>query len=213
LPVNPTVTIISSDAGKIAAIQELGATAAIGNVNNPDFLTQAFRGADAVYTMVPPNFGVPDYRAYIGDIGRIYAKAIRAARVSRVVNLSSLGADLPGGTGPIAGLHDVEEALNALDGVAVRHLRAGFFYINFYHDVDMIEKMGIQGSNYSADTRLVLVHPGDIADAASEEIQKPFTGKTIRFVTSDDRKMGEVTAILGAAKNIRRNFFRQRKRH
>jgi len=124
--------------------------------------------------MVPPNFGVPDYREYIGDTGRIYAEAIRAAGVSRVVNLSSLGADLPGGTGPIAGLRDVEEALNALDGVAVRHLRAGFFYVNFYNDVDMIKKMGVQGSNYSGNARLVMVHPEDIVEAVSEEIQRPF---------------------------------------
>ncbi|HMH24082.1 MAG TPA: NAD(P)H-binding protein [Puia sp.] len=193
------VTIISSSADKAPAIAAFGASAAIGSVSDLTFLTRAFSGADVVYTMVPPNFGVADYRVYIGSIGLIYADAIRAAGVSRVVNLSSLGAELPGGAGPISGLYDVEQALDALDGVAVRHLRAGFFYYNFFHDVDMIKNMGILGSNYGADTRLLLVHPADIADAASEEVLRPFTGKSIRYVVSDERSTGEIAGILGAA--------------
>ncbi|HXB32156.1 MAG TPA: NAD(P)H-binding protein, partial [Puia sp.] len=140
------VTVVSSKKEKTAEIQAMGANAAIGSVADVAFLTIAFSGADAVYTMVPPNFAATNWRGYISGVGNNYAKAIKASGVKKIVNLSSIGAHLPEGTGPIKGLYDVEHTLDALDGVAVKHLRAGFFYNNFYANVNMIKHMGILGS-------------------------------------------------------------------
>ncbi|HTE01427.1 MAG TPA: NAD(P)H-binding protein [Mucilaginibacter sp.] len=193
------VTIISSNADKAADIEALGARAAIGLISDADFLTQAFSGADVVYTMVPPDFSVVDYRKYVRDITNNYVEAIQKNDITRVVNLSSIGADVDGGTGQISGIHDGELIWNALDNVAVKHLRAGFFYTNLYGNIPMIKNMGIIGSNYGSATRLVMVHPEDIAAAAAEELQTPFTGKSVRFVTSDDRLVSEVASVLGAA--------------
>jgi uncharacterized protein YbjT (DUF2867 family) len=193
------VTIISSKADKTADIEALGAIAAIGSVTDVGFLTKAFTGADAIYTMVPPNFGASDYRKYIAEIGENYAQAIKKAGIKKVVNLSSIGAHLDGGTGPIAGLHDVENIFSKLDGVAVKHLRAGFFYVNFLHDIPMIKNAGFMGSNYGTNANLVMVHPDDIADAATEELQGSFTGKNIRYVTSDEHPISEVVKTLGTA--------------
>jgi len=193
------VTVVSSKADKIAKIEALGAKAAIGLVSDAAFLTKAFTGADAVYTMIPPNFGAADYRKYVGDTAKTYAEAIKNAGVTRVVNLSSIGADIDGGTGQISGNHDAELILNALEGVAVKHIRAGFFYVNFLANIGMIKQLGFIGSNYDASTRLIMVHPNDIAAAVAEELQQPITGKDVRYVISDERTTGEVAAILGAA--------------
>jgi len=193
------LTIISSNADKIPAIEALGATAAIGLVTDVDFLTKAFTGADAVYTMVPPNFGASNYREYVGSIGKNYAEAVAKAGVSRVVNLSSIGAHLNAGTGPIAGNHDVELELNKLSNVAVKHLRAPFFYVNFLSNIDMIRHMGILGANYPATARLVMVHPEDIAAVAAEELLQEFTGKSVHYLVSDDRTLGPIATVLGTA--------------
>lgn len=193
------VTIISSDAAKVKAIEALGATAAIGSVEDVAFLTEAFSGKDAIYTMVPPNFGAPNIREFISGTGKKYTEAIKASGVKRVVNLSSIGAHLDGGTGPISGLHDVEQIYSQLDGVAVKHLRPAFFYTNFFGNVDMVKHAGILGSNYSAETPLVLVHPNDIAAVAAEELQQSFTGKSVRYIASDESTGAEVAGVLGAA--------------
>ena len=193
------VTVISSSPEKREAIEAAGATAAIGSVTDVPFLTQSFTGADVVYTMVPGNFGSADYRKYHEDTGRGYAEAIRSAGVKKVVNLSSIGAELSSGTGPIAGLHDVEEVLNKLEGVDVQHLRAGFFYTNYFNDIHMIKGSGIMGANYSADSRLVLVHPDDIAAAAASAIQGESKGKQVTYVASDERVVSDIVAALGAS--------------
>ncbi|MHA4896815.1 NAD(P)H-binding protein [Pedobacter sp. PWIIR3] len=193
------ITIISSDEDKRSAIEELGATAAIGSVEDVAFLTEAFSGKDAIYTMVPPNYGATDVRGFISGVGKKYAEAIKSSGVKQVVNLSSIGAHLDSGTGPIAGLHDTENAYAELSDVAVKHLRAAYFYINFLANIDMIKHAGILGSNYSAETLLVLVHPVDIATAAAEEFEKGFTGQSIRYVASDESTAGEVAKALGSA--------------
>lgn len=196
------VTIISSNAAKAREIEELGATAAIGSVEDVAFLSTAFAGKDAIYTMVPPNFGASNIREFISSVGEKYAAAIKASGVKKVVNLSSIGAHLDGGTGPISGLHDVEQTYSKLDGVEVKHLRPAFFYVNFFGNADMIKHAGILGSNYGAETPLVLVHPNDIAAVAAEELQTGFEGgdlKSVRYIASDESTAGNVAKVLGAA--------------
>lgn len=193
------VTIISSDSKKASDIEALGAKAAIGSVSDVAFLTDAFKGADAIYTMVPPNWGVSNYRQYISETGKNYLEAIRASGVKRVVNLSSIGAHLSGGTGPIAGLYDVEHTLNTMDGIAIKHLRAGIFYINFFFDMGIIRSMGIIGNNYGEKNKLIMVHPRDIAAVAAQELQGSFEGKSHRYIVSDELEISEIVKILGTA--------------
>jgi uncharacterized protein YbjT (DUF2867 family) len=193
------VTIISSSADRAAAIEAMGATATTGSVEDVVFLTKAFTGADVVYTMVPPHYGAGDVKQHITNIGKNYAAAIQAAGVKRVVNLSSIGAHLTEGAGPIVGLHRGEQTLNALEDVSVKHLRPAYFYINLFSNIDLIKQAGIIGSNCNEETSFVLVHPKDIAAVAAEEIQQPFTGKSVRYIASDERRAGEIATVLGAA--------------
>jgi uncharacterized protein YbjT (DUF2867 family) len=195
-----SVTIVSSKADKTSQIEALGAQAAIGSVEDVAFLTKTFSGADAVYTMVPPHFGAADWKKYIAGIGENYAEAIHEAGVKNVVNLSSIGAHMPEGCGPVSGLYFVEKSLNALEAVNVKHLRPGFFYGNFLSNAGMAKHMGIIGGNYGENATLVIVHPEDIAEVAAEELMGlTFKGKSIRYVASDEKTTSEVAAIFGKA--------------
>ncbi len=193
------VTVISSNADKKTAIEALGAKASIGSIADIPFLTNSFKGADAVYTMVPYNFGAENYRQYVAGIGSNYAKAIKASGVKRVANLSSIGAHLENGTGPITGLHDVEQILNQLDNVAVKHIRPAIFYINFFFDIALIKGQNIMGNNYGKEKRLVMVHPKDIATVVASELQQSFTGKSYCYVVSEERCISDIVKILGSA--------------
>ncbi len=193
------VTVISSSESRAAAIEALGATAAIGSVGDAAFLKEAFTGADAVFAMTPPNMGGSNIIKNMEAAGRAFADAFTQTGVKRVVMLSSIGADVPSGTGPIAGLYPIEHEYRKLDNVNVTFLRAGFFYNNFYNDIPLIKNAGITGANYPADAIIPLVSPADIAAAAAEELVQPGNGKNIRYIISDVRTAGEVAQVLGAA--------------
>ena len=193
------VTIISSNADKVKEIEGLGAKAAIGSAEDIAFLTKTFEGADAVYTMVPPKFDAEDWKGYIHGIGKNYAEAIKAADVKKVVNLSSVGAHMPEGCGPVSGLYYVEKELNDLEGVDVLHLRPAYFYYNLMANIGMIKHAGIIGANYG-DITMVLVHPNDIAAVAAEELlDLEFKGKSFRYIAGDERNTGEIAKVLGGA--------------
>ena len=194
-----TVTVVSSNPEKQSAIEDLGATAAIGSLENPEFLAETFTGASAVFAMVPPNFAELDQMAYYKRLGRAYADAVRKSGVKRVVHLSSYGAHLEKGTGFILGAHHVENILNELPDVAVTHLRAGYFYYNLFNFAGMIKGAGFIGTNFGGDDKIALVAPSDIAAAAADELTSPLTTKLIRYVVSDEHTASETAQILGAA--------------
>lgn len=194
------VTVITSSNDRKKEIEELGAKAAVGSVENVDFVAGAFAGADAVYTMIPPTMSAADWKGYIALVGKVYAEAIRRAGVKHVVNLSSIGAHMPDGCGPVSGLYHVEQALNAIEGVNVLHLRPAFFYYNLLGNIGMIKHMGIMGGNYGENATMPLVAPADIAAVAADALMKlEFTGKSVQYIVSDIRNVNEIASTLGNA--------------
>jgi len=196
------VTVITSKNDRVKEIEALGAKAAVGSVDDAVFLQKAFAGADVVYTMVPPNFATPDIKAHIGQVGKYYTDAIKAnPSVKHVVNLSSIGAHLPSGVGPVSGLYRAEQALNTLQNVAIKHLRPGYFYNNLLSMIPMIKHMDVIGSNFGVnDNKFPLTCPPDIAAAAVEELlQLNFTGHTARYIVSDETSTPQIASTLGKA--------------
>ena len=198
-----TVTVISSNVERQTDIEALGAKAAIGSLEDADFLTATFAGADAAYCMIPPaNYfdHTLDLLAYYRRLATNYAQAIRQTGVKRVVNLSSIGADLSEGNGILLGTYHVEQILNELPtDVALTHLRPTSFYYNLYGYADMIKNGGLIAANYGADQDIVWVSPIDIAAVAAEELVTPSTGQNVRYVASDERTGHETARILGEA--------------
>ncbi len=193
------VTVISSKPEKQKDIEALGAMAAIGSLEDINFLVSTFTGADAIYAMVPPNLAVPDVRAYYRKIGSNYAQAIAQSDVKRVVLLSSVGAHLAQGTGLILGSYDVEGILNELPNVAITHLRPGYFFYNLYQFAGMIKEAGFIGANFGGEDNIVMADTKDIAAAAAEEIAAPATDRNVRYVASGEYTGNEAARILGAA--------------
>ncbi len=197
------VTVISSKAEKQKDIEELGAIAAIGSLEDADFLTGTFTGADAVYSMVPPaNYWDQnlDLLAYYHRLGNNYAQAIRQTGVRRVVNLSTIGGHLEKDNGILLGAHDVEEILNKLPSdVAITHMRPTSFFYNLYAYTDSIKNQNVIAANYGADDVVPWVSPVDIAAAIAEEITTPTAGRRVRYVASDERTCTDTASVLGAA--------------
>lgn len=195
------VVVIGRNKEHLQPLVEHGALAAIGSVEDQHFLAQTFKDANAVYTMTPPRWDAPHWKDWIGGIGRKYADAVRSAGVKFVVNLSSVGAHLPDGVGPVSGLYKGEQALNALEDVNVLHLRAAYFYENFLTFIAPLKTMGIFGSNFAVrEQKFAVASPEDIAAAAAEELLPlKFRGHAVRYIASDEASTDQIAATLGTA--------------
>lgn len=208
-----TVTVVSSDPEKQTAIENLGAIPAIGSMSDVKFLTSTFKGADAVYAMIPLSFTEPDLGAYMHRIANNYAQALREAGTKRVVLLSGWAADL-------VNAENVENVLDGLDA-SLTIMRPAAFYTNFYQSMDLIKgkgfigkfltlrysglwalltgKTGLLMGNYGGEDRIVFVSPKDIGEAVSEELQLMPQQKTIRYVGSEEMSCNQAAKIIGTA--------------
>jgi len=192
------VRVVGRDAARLERFVRKGAEAFTANVSDAAALTKAFTGARAAYLMVPPSMTSQDYRADQERESNAIAKAVKESGLQYAVNLSSYGAHVPEGTGPIAGLHSSEQKLNAISGLNVLHLRAAYFMQNNLAAIGMIHGMGIFGHALLPDLKLPMIATRDIGDYAAQRILNlDFSGKQTRELLGErDLSMNEATAVI-----------------
>lgn len=199
------VTVISSNAERTSDIETLGAKAAIGTMENVDFLTETFRGADVVYAMEAINHGVffnheIDFIQANIQIAKNYKEAIEKSGVKNIIHLSSIGAHMEKGNGILAFHYEVEKILNELpEDVSIKFMRPVGFYYNMYAFIPTIQSQNAIIQNYGGDEKEPWVSPLDIASVIAEEIEKPFNGREIRYIASEEISPNEIAKTLGEA--------------
>lgn len=193
------VRALGRSAEKLAPLKAAGAAVMTGDALDAAFLTSAFRGADAVYTLLPPDVTSTDYRALQDAQGEAIVEAVRSAGVTRVVLLSSVGADQESGTGPIAGLAAQERRLRALPGVHVLALRPGYFFENFEAALPVVKHQGVMADSVGPDVALPMVATRDIAAAAADGlIARDWSGFAVRELLGPrDLTHREAARIVG----------------
>ncbi|KAF0216009.1 MAG: hypothetical protein FD174_3902 [Geobacteraceae bacterium] len=193
------VRVIGRSAARLQQFVDKGAEAAVGDLKDAAFVTRAFTGATAVFAMIPPDYTAQDFRAYQNEVGANIATGIKNSGVRYVVNLSSQGAELAEGTGPIKGLHDQEERLNLLEGVNVLHLRCAYFMENLLMNIPLINEKGIVGSAVRGDQKFAMIATRDIAAQVAEWlVRRNFEGKKVQDLLGwRDLSLNEATAVIG----------------
>ncbi len=175
-----TVKVIVRDAAKGAAWSKLGAQVAVGSLDDAAFLTGALKGAEGFFALLPPNFAVPDLLAAQKKTSDSIAAAVKASGVAYVVMLSSVGADLAEGTGPIKGLHYLEHALRAT-GATVTAVRPGYFQENIANSLVPARQAGIfPNFMASADYPVPMIATKDIGALVAESLlHKPAKSEVV----------------------------------
>jgi uncharacterized protein YbjT (DUF2867 family) len=189
------VRVVGRDAGRLQRFVRKGAEAVTADVGDAAALTKAFSGARAAYLMLPPITSREDQERESDAI----AKAAKESGLRYAVHLSSYGAQVPEGTGPVAGLHSSEQKLNAISDLNVLHLRAAYFMENNLAAIDMIHGMGMFGHALLPDLKLPMVATRDVGDYAAQRLlDLDFSGKQTRELLGErDLTMTEATTLIG----------------
>jgi uncharacterized protein YbjT (DUF2867 family) len=173
------VTLLTRNPEKVQAFADRGARVEAGSLSDGDYVTRATAGAEVLFWLTPPDFTTEDFRGHCGQLGAIAAQAVRENAIPRVVHLSSIGAHLPSGTGPVSGLHDIEGMLDDTPA-AVTHLRPAYFMENFLNSIQTIEDAGSVFLPVRGSVSIPMIATRDIAAAAAPRILDP--GWTGRYV-------------------------------
>lgn len=193
------VRAVARSADKLKALT--GADVRAGSLSDTAFLTDALRGATAAFAMLPPDYAAADMHASQEAVAESITRAVRDSDIHHVVLLSSIGAELPAGTGPITHLHTLEAMLDEVPRLNVVHLRAAYFMENHLANIGLIKSAGVNGGTIKADRPLPMVASHDIGAVVAEVLAAPtFSGRSVRYVLGPrDYSLAEATQILGKA--------------
>jgi uncharacterized protein YbjT (DUF2867 family) len=193
------VCAIGRDKRKLQPLVEHGAEAFVGNADDAESMTAAFKDATAVYLLIPPDMQIENLRAYQERVSDAYAAAVKASGLKYAVTLSSLGAQHPQGTGPIVGLHNLEQKLNAIAGLNVLHLRATGFMENLLRAIQPLRSMGTLPGAARPDDPRPYIAAKDIGAYASQRLAaRDFSNSSVQELLGErDYTMREAATIIG----------------
>jgi uncharacterized protein YbjT (DUF2867 family) len=195
------VRVVGRSKERLSKLAARGAEAFEADLSDSAALTKAFTGARAVYAMLPPDPASPHYREHQDKSTESIANALEAAGVTHAVILSSFGADKAAKTGPVLGLHILEERLARIPGLNALYLRAGYFMENTLPQVGIIKSFGMMAGPVHADLALPVIATRDIGAAAADALLKlDFAGQRKRELLGQrDLTYLEIAKIAGAA--------------
>lgn len=195
------VRVVGRNLDHLKLLTAKGAEPFVANVLDKDSIAKAFAGAQAVYVMFPPNEKVQDYIAQAEQTAEAFAFAIEKNGVKHAVSLSSVGADKTEKTGPIVGLHKLEERLNRISGLNTLHVRAAYFMENTLGQADAIAQMGATAGLLRPDVKFPCIAAQDIGNFVGDVLSHlNFSGHHVQELHGQrDISYGEITNIIGKA--------------
>ena len=178
---------IVRDKAKAASWGAQGVELAVADWNDPAALESALRGVEGAFVMLPANFmpspGHPETRRIVAAL----SQAINAARPSKIVCLSSVGAQQTEGLGLITQLHILEEAMSKLP-IPSAFIRPAWFLENFQWDVVSARDQGeIASFLWPLEKKFPMVATEDIGRLAAKVLEEEWTGKRVLELEGPER--------------------------
>lgn len=190
------VIVRSEDKGR--PFKERGAEVAVVSVEDSDALAAALRGASGAYLLIPPPG--PDASGIIARGHRIidsFAAALTKSPVAHVVLLSSIAAQHPDGTGPIATVHYGERTLGALPGIRFTFVRAAYFMENLGGFLGAVQHAGILPAMSDPAHRFPMVATRDIGEVAAQALlHPPAQNEVIELSGPAEYSFSDVAAVF-----------------
>jgi uncharacterized protein YbjT (DUF2867 family) len=194
--------LLTRHADRVSGFARAGATTFEGDLLDWNFVSEATRGCERLFWATPQAYDQPDLLDFQVRLGRNLARAIRENEIGWVLNVSTIGAQHPAGTGAIQGLREVEQLLD--DSPAnVLHLRASYFMENFLHSMQAIQEEGAINLPVDGAVQTSMIATADVANLAANLLCEPdWVGHSVREVVgprwrSFDDAAGVFSEVLG----------------
>jgi len=168
------VRAVVRDPKKAEALRARGAELVTGDVTDRDTVVKALAGAEGAYLLVPPDRASNDLVTYGRTVVDNYVAGLTQHKVPHAVMLSSVGAQVPSGTGLIVIAHYAETTLPKANSTKFTFVRAAYFMENLLANAYPIKHDGVLpvfggGEGYP----FSMVATRDIGDTAGAALLAP----------------------------------------
>lgn len=191
------VRIVVRSAEKGSALRAKGAEVFVASLDNVSALAKAFEGATGIYLMIPPNYGASAWLSDQQVRMDQAAEAVQRSGAGHVVFLSSIGGQLPDGTGPIRAVHYGEGKLRA----SVHHLtilRPPYFMENWAPVIGAAKAQGVLPTFIAPSAKVPMISTKDIGRIGAEQLIAGGKGQQIVEIAGpEEYSPDQVAAALG----------------
>lgn len=200
------IRVIARDPSQLPDAVKAKAEVVTGSHGDAEVVAKAFRGADSVFWLTPPDPTAASVVSAYVDFTRPAAEAMKAAGIKRVVGVTALGRGSPlaGMAGYVTGSLAMDDLIMST-GVGYRGLANPSFMDNIVRQAAAIRDLGKFFSPIRGDLKLPSVATADIAavavrwlldDSWSDQREVPVLGP--EDISFDD--MADImSAVLGRA--------------
>jgi len=193
------LTVIARHPEKVKTLADRGAKVIAGEHDNASVLEKAVATADALFFVIPPALTSPDPLGHARHFADVAAGVSAKHPELHVVQISSVGAHLPSGTGPILGTRYAEEKFRAATKNFVA-LRPNYFMENVFNSLHTIVADGHIYTTVPGSTSAPQIATQDIAEVAADVLLAPPSGqRVIDIVGPEALSYDRVAEVLGQA--------------
>jgi uncharacterized protein YbjT (DUF2867 family) len=197
------VRVVVRSVEKGLSWQAKGAEIAIASLDDVPAMTKAFQGAQGLYLLVPPNYGASAWLAEQRLRMDQAAEAVQASGTAHVVFLSSVGGQIPEGTGPIRAARYGEQKM----GTVVQNLtilRPCYFMENWAPGIGMARGQGLLPTFIAPATKIPMISTKDIGLVGAQRLIMGGKGKQIVELAgpqeySPEQAAAALSELLGKA--------------
>jgi uncharacterized protein YbjT (DUF2867 family) len=202
------VILLARDRNKLKAEMKQGAKVVQGDLADRAYVKKATKGVDTLFWVNPINYGTTDMSTWYRTLTENAVEAIEANDITRTVFLSSLGAHMEQGMGPINALHECEQMFReAVDNLTI--LRPTYFMENFLSSLRTIGRDHNISLPVDGNARIAMIAADDVARAAVDTLNEEFSGQSIRPLHGPrEYTFGEAAEIIGSAIGERLDYVR-----
>jgi uncharacterized protein YbjT (DUF2867 family) len=161
--------LLTRSPDKSKPLADRGATVLKGDLLDEAFVVHATREVHVLFWLSPADPRIKDFRGYQDKIAQICTKAVTVNKIPRVMTLSSVGAQLDAGTGPIAGLGNLERMLDKTNS-KLTHVRPNYFMENLLQSLETIATDGMIYLPFPGSIAYDMIATSDIAKVCGDRL-------------------------------------------
>jgi uncharacterized protein YbjT (DUF2867 family) len=178
LKINQPVKGIVRKKEQAEDLEKLGAEFAVGDAHDLEFLIGAFAGGNTLFVLTPEDGSVEDVLGDTKILLENYKKAVQGSSISKIVGLSSMGAQIEDHSGNLKMSYMLEHEFLDLP-VQQIFVRPAYYFSNWLLYIDQAKETGILNTFYPPDLKIPMIAPTDVAELLAKLIAEDQQGNKI----------------------------------
>ncbi|MDW5550958.1 NmrA family NAD(P)-binding protein [Methanosarcina sp.] len=161
------VRAVIRDSSKVQELNNKGAEVVIADYFDAETLKRAFQGGSSVFLLTPEN---PECKNCLKEIQMIinnYREAVFSSGLTKIVGLSSMGAQHEAGTGNLMASYMLEHAFSDLE-IEQIFVRPAYYFSNWLGYLELVKENGILPTFFPPEMELPMIAPPDVAKFLAE---------------------------------------------